>query len=256
MLKAKTLKMWLAFVVSMTAFVGQAAEAPADVNTQDLVDRGALYWSGNGIARDVEKACALFEEAANLGNAYAQYGLGNCYRTGQGKPKDLPAALRQYELAAASGDLSAKLALANLYLYDASVDLRQPTVAIQLLNELVVPTKRSFIHDNVRKNAELVLGTAYYRGLGVEKNDETAVAWYELAAEHGNPLAQVLLYEIYSGRTDYKVPANVQRAKFWRDTYEMLEELQAKMQPGEVRTLSAAIHYLTDRGWVAMKTAD
>ncbi len=251
------IRRWLAsiaFVVSIATFAGQPAEEPAGLDAQALFDRGTVYWFGYGpYGKDFERACALFEQSANLGNVSAQYNLGNCYRTGQGKPADLRMALRLYEKAAASGDLSARLAAANIYLFDGSADMRQPEAGIRLLRELVAPAKRSFQHAQARNRAELVLGVAYYRGLGVDKNDQTAVTWYEAAARHGNQLAQALLYEIYSGRTNYEIQANAERARLYRDAFEMSEQLETNLEQREVLTLSTAIDDLAKRKWLKGK---
>jgi TPR repeat protein len=41
--------------------------------------------------------------------------------------------------------------------------------------------------------AEILLGVAYNKGLGVEKNDKEAFNWYQKAAQQGNWRGQYIL---------------------------------------------------------------
>jgi len=52
---------------------------------------------------DYAKAAALYHQAANLGNAKAQSGLGGMYQTGHGVPQDLVKAYIWYRIAASGG---------------------------------------------------------------------------------------------------------------------------------------------------------
>ena len=54
-----------------------------------------------------DEAFRLFTEAANLGCAAGQYGLGGCYSTGTGVKKDRKEAVRWYRMAAWSKSIPA-----------------------------------------------------------------------------------------------------------------------------------------------------
>ena len=45
---------------------------------------GVMYKSGQGIAKDYEKAIEWFNKAIKAGDNIAKYNLGNCYFSGLG----------------------------------------------------------------------------------------------------------------------------------------------------------------------------
>jgi len=65
-----------------------AQAASADEDPTALVALAMRYQRGQGVARDLAQAAALYERAAKLGNAEAQFNLGNMYLLGEGVPRD------------------------------------------------------------------------------------------------------------------------------------------------------------------------
>jgi TPR repeat protein len=61
--------------------------------------------------------------------------------------------------------------------------------------------------------SQLELGTIYFIGLGVPKNDEEAVKWFRKSAEQGNALAQINLGGMYSRGEG--VPLDAFKAAEW-----------------------------------------
>lgn len=49
---------------------------------------GICYYIGQGVARDYVQAVYWWRQAAEQGNAYAQYSLGICYAKGLGVERD------------------------------------------------------------------------------------------------------------------------------------------------------------------------
>lgn len=68
---------------SQATQAASAAEDPAA-----LVVLATRYQRGQGVPRDLAQAAALYERAAKLGNAEAQFNLGNLYLLGEGVPRD------------------------------------------------------------------------------------------------------------------------------------------------------------------------
>lgn len=64
-------------------------------------------------------------------------------------------------------------------------------------------------------DAQLVLGTMYRYGQGVERDFAEAFKWWGSAAESGNVDAQFALGDIYSG--GYDVPQDLVRSYMWFD---------------------------------------
>ena len=69
-------------------------------NAEAAHDLGALYASGEGIARDYQRAYYWFEKAAVKGIANAAYNLGVMNYQGLGRDRDIKTAIKWYEQAA------------------------------------------------------------------------------------------------------------------------------------------------------------
>jgi hypothetical protein len=70
-------------------------------------DLGAMYYNGQGVARDYSQALTLFRKAAEQGYAYAQNNLGAMYYNGRGVAKDYSQAITWFRKAAEQGHAGA-----------------------------------------------------------------------------------------------------------------------------------------------------
>jgi TPR repeat protein len=130
------------------------------------------------------KAIPLFKQAADLGDAYAQYSLGFMYAAGQGVgSRDYAQALKWLTASADQGNRSAEYKLGELYEKGHGVprDLNRAY-------ELYVKSA-----DAGHAAAENRVGEAYARlhawasGFSlVPKDYKTALGWFNLAAEQGD----------------------------------------------------------------------
>jgi len=110
-----------------------------------------MYRLGEGITQDYEEAAKWLAKAAEQGIALAQFLLGGSYKNGQGVPQDYEEAAKWYTRAAEQGNA----------------------------------------------NAQLLLGGSYEKGQGVPQDYKEAVKWYTEAAEQGNASAQYALGLMY-----------------------------------------------------------
>ena len=90
----------------------QAAEQ-GDAKAQ--YDLGVIYYYGKGIAQDSFKAFEWFQKAAEQGLADAQYELGIMYYYGNGTAQDYRKALAWFQKAAEQGHAKAQSNLDNRY---------------------------------------------------------------------------------------------------------------------------------------------
>ena len=75
---------------------------------------GGLYYKGEGVEQNYEKAASWFQKSADQGNPKAQTDLAQCYLLGYGVEKDSNVAVDWYQRAAAQGYAPAALNLAAL----------------------------------------------------------------------------------------------------------------------------------------------
>jgi len=114
----------------------QAAEAG---NARAQYQLGRAYSNGEGVAEDFAQAMKWFRLGADQGHPYAQNNLGWMYHNGRGVPKDPQEAMKWYRLAADQGE---DVALCNV-------------------------------------------GVLYQYGLGVPKDEQEAAKWYRLSTAQG-----------------------------------------------------------------------
>jgi TPR repeat protein len=73
-----------------------------------------MYANGQGVARDEATAARLFRKAADAGEVFGMFNLGEMYENGVGVTKDLVKARKYYQMAADRGVKEAKAALKRL----------------------------------------------------------------------------------------------------------------------------------------------
>lgn len=89
-----------------------AAEEGLDLAQYNLA---ILYFTGNGVEQDYDKAFMWTKEAAEQGHTNAQFNLGALYYTGTGTGVDFEEALRWYTYAAQAHHAVAQYNLATMY---------------------------------------------------------------------------------------------------------------------------------------------
>jgi uncharacterized protein len=72
------------------------------------------YYRGEGVPKDYAEAALWYRQAADQGNAEAQYCIAEAYATGKGVPQDFEHAAVWYRKAAKQGHGRAQRALDDL----------------------------------------------------------------------------------------------------------------------------------------------
>ncbi len=173
---------------------------------------------------DRDKAFALFEKAANLGNAEAQCCVGCCYKNGYGTPVDYSKAGKWYNKSAKKGCTRALRHIAMCYEDGLGVE-KNMEKAIKWYKEaihqgdktsMVIMGKiyyygRGGVNINFNKAIEYYLmaanneesegmwrvGVCYQLGHGIAVDENEAVEWYRKSARKDNPTGQWRLGECY-----------------------------------------------------------
>lgn len=144
---------------------------------------GVLYIQGVGMMQDSARACYWYRKAAEQGQMKAQYMLGLMFSKGEGVPQDFVQARQWWEKAAAQEDTTGD-------------------------NNVILFANGSFYFNlYINGMAEYNLGELYSNGLGVSQDHDMARQWWEKAAARGFITAQLHLgYLYYQGegvRQDY-----------------------------------------------------
>ena len=209
----------------------------------------SMYYIGQGVRQNYQKAFELYQQAAEKGNVDAQYALGNMYLLGEGIQEDAGLASEWYRKAAEQGHEEAAKNLENIVKSNHEkadteigqieqeadskiVQIEQETDAALLDNQLKEQTKLEAIHIAIEKgeneqaftelslladqgdtDALTILASMYYIGQGVRQNYQKAFELYQQAAEKGNVDAQYALGNMYLLGEGTK--EDIQLAKNW-----------------------------------------
>lgn len=154
----------------------QSAEAGDPQAEHNL---GFLYHAGKGVARNDAQAMIWYRKAADQGFAPSQFNVGVMYEEGQSVAADAAQAIGWYTKAAEQNYLPAEQKLADLYI--ARRDFAAALVWVRKAAE--------------RGDAgeQFNLGSFYFNGWAVPKDDAQAKLWYGKAAAQGSKAAQSVL---------------------------------------------------------------
>lgn len=180
------------------AYLQEAAEQENDMALYTL---GKLYLSEKDVPKNVFFAISCLEQAAKLENSYAEYQLGQLYIRGIDVPQDVGIGLWYLNSAADKDNDMALYALGKLY-------LTGENGVPQNLGKALECFRRSADLDNAA--ACYQLGKIYLAGVFVQKNVGVALAYFEKSASLDNDAAMYALGNIYLKGED--VPKDVEMA--------------------------------------------
>lgn len=140
---------------------------------------GSMYKAGSGVEQNKAEAARWYRKAAEQGLAAAQFDLGLLCMHGEGVPKDLKEAALWFRKAAEQGNAAAMNYLGALYRDGLGVS-RDLTVATDWFRKAA---------DGGDLTAMDNLGDLYRVGQGVPRNDAQALTWYRKAADAGFAVA-------------------------------------------------------------------
>jgi len=158
--------------------IEQAAEA-GDAEAQFKL--GALYANGKGVKQDSNTAAKWLRKSAKQGWFPAQTLLGWCYAGGNGVSQNMAEALEWYSKAAEQGDTDAMCSLADIYI-EGQPGIEQNTkIALHWYEQAA---------NLGHPKAQYLLGKLLADGKLVQQNDEAAFQWLTLAIMNDSEAAQ------------------------------------------------------------------
>lgn len=151
-------------------------------------------------------ASNIFDVESESNNPNTNYALGILYY--QGENKDFDKAIMHFEKAVKLDSKEAKAKLAECYFYydseDGEIKKEYFNKAVKLCEEGDVDVNSNLLFD---------VGSNYWSGINVPKNDEKAVEWWRMAAEQGHARAQRNLGVCYEN--GYGVSEDKSEAVIW-----------------------------------------
>jgi uncharacterized protein len=156
------------------------------------VDVAAAGSYEDGLAADRRgehlEALHLFREAADRGDAQAQFNLGRMFSHGEGVPVDYGAALSWYRKAASQGNAGAQFSLGLMYQLGQGV----PRDIAEAMGWYLKAAQQGYA------SAQVNLAAIYSKGSDAPENDAAAAMWYRKAAEQGDAEGEFSLGLIYA----------------------------------------------------------
>ena len=162
-------------------------EAAQEGNAEAEFNLGVMYDLGQGVGQDYGKAAEWYRKAAEQGNPQAQINLGAAYYSGEGVGQDHAKAVECYRKAAEQGNAGAQYTLGRMYHLGQGVG--------QDYGKSVEWYRKAAEQGNA--DAQYNLGLMYKKGQGVPQDYGKALEWYRKAAELGNAGAQRSLGFMY-----------------------------------------------------------
>ena len=164
---------------------------------------GYLYYVGEGVEQNHEKAVMWYRKAAILGDRDSQYNLAVAYAFGEGVKQDYKEAFQWYRRAAEQNHAVAQYSLGVSYAYGEGIP-QDPALAAEWFQKSA---------EQGYERAQILLGSIYHTGDGVEKDYAQAAIWYRKAADKGNAVGQYNLGTLY--RSGYGVVQDYNQAIRW-----------------------------------------
>ena len=185
---------------------------------------GNAYYNGKGVPQDYKEAVKWFRLAAEQGNAWAQYNLALMYYNGEGVPQNYQEAMKWYRLATEQEHAEAQHNLALMY-YNGKGVPQNYQEAVKWFRLAAEQGLASAQHN---------MGFMYANGEGIPQNSKEAVKWYRLAAKQGEAGSQLNLALMYDNGEG--VPQDYEEAVKWY-------RLAAKQGEAEAQHNLALMYY-------------
>lgn len=163
-------------------------------NIDAKIALGRMYRDGTGgvIPKAINRALALFSEAAQSKNKYALYEMGKAYEYGMALFPDRKKALSLYDEAAKNGFLlaHAKLGVFHLYGVVGEPDINMARNHFQFLFD-------NTVNEDEKKYAKVMLGAIYAKIAKDKTEEDEKLKYLKLAAEYGDVASQSFLGGLY-----------------------------------------------------------
>ena len=181
----------------------QYTEAAEQGDAEAQYNLGVRYQAGDGVSRNIENAIEWYKKSAGQGFGPAQYNLACCYGMGAGVAADNKLAFDLCGRAAKQGYANAQYTFGGFFARGNGVPQNHETAVMWYTKA----AEQNFA------TAQGELALCYEKGIGVPQSYEKAIEWMQKAAEQGDAVAQNNLSNYYF---DGKITAkNLELSTMW-----------------------------------------
>jgi len=186
-----------------------------DVKSQ--VHLSQLYFKGQGVAKNDDKAFYWAKKAADQGMTIAQFIIGQMYYAGLGVNQNRDLAIRWLKTAADKGFPKARKTLKQIL---KNPDFKLPKNAIENGEHAPAPFSLTTELEKLRKKAmagdvksAFLLGGLFYNNQLMPRDNTEAKKWFQMAADKNDAGGQFFMGVLYS--KGHGVEKNLKAAKTW-----------------------------------------
>ncbi len=167
---------------------------------------GVMVANGRGTAQDYAAAARWFVKAAEQGNPAPYFYLGLLYENGLGVAKNYAEAAKWYAKAAATpGPVGLQFDLAT----GGAKELRPPEDSSQVIKDFPM------VPDQAQAGAAYNLGMMSWNGRGAAANSVEAYKWFVVASARGSRLADYNLRNLARGMSQKQISDATAQATAW-----------------------------------------
>ncbi len=178
-------------------------KAAEEGNSYAMYKLGDAYLKGIGTDKNIEKAIAWIEKAAEVGNDNAMFELGLIYYSGQEIERDYSKTLEYFVESAQAGNKMAMYNVGRMYHQGSGVEV-DGIKAVEWYEKAAQKGTTKAMNQ---------LAQMYYMGDIVKKDCKKAAEYYERSAKMGNLKAMYNLAVLY--HTGVGVEKDIRKAMLW-----------------------------------------
>lgn len=189
-------------------------------NLSALAQLAYIYRDGFGVEEDAAMAQALsarrigpLSRGAESQDANSLSALADCYRLGRGVDRNIKRAIELYEKAADGRDEDAACRLMKIYRYGLNGEVDPILAEKWARRHFELMTCKGGPALRGAPDACVSVGDLYRLGRGIERSPQSAVEWYEKAAEKMSWEAMLALSKML--RVGEGVPIDLEKANEW-----------------------------------------
>ena len=178
-----------------------------DIDADSCSYLASIYYYGEIVKKDYEKAALLYEKSCSGGDTYGCRNIGIMYEKGEGITVNHEKSVKFYDKACKGKDFTACYRLANSY--EKGVGVKQDYAVALKKYEFVCEGGFSADYDAAVSSCTEI-GTFYKDGKGVKKDSKMAFKFYEKSCTYNNHVGCRNLGDMY--KSGLGIEKNIKKA--------------------------------------------